>query len=39
MDLFLLGFVLGALVVLTLPALLGRMDQSELDRLTKISRF
>lgn len=36
MDLFLLGFVLGALLVLTLPALLGRMNQSEIDRLPKI---
>jgi hypothetical protein len=35
MDLFLLGFVLGALVVLTLPALVGRMNESEIDRLTK----
>lgn len=35
MELFLLGFALGALLVLTLPALLGRLDQSELDQLTK----
>jgi hypothetical protein len=37
MELFLLGFIVGALVMLGLPALIGKLNQLDLD--TIITRW
>jgi hypothetical protein len=38
MELFLLGFIVGALVMLGLPALIGKLNQSDLHTIIPAGR-